>query len=1367
MESHVKGIRQVEKFLQHRNNLFKELSIDIFGTLYVTDSNGIITYISSTASDLFGYSAEEMTGHSFDKFLAKSSIEKAIGAFQNVLNSNQQLQSIILEMKRKDGSTFWGKLNSKVIFKQNQPVGTSGMISDVTTHVLHENAINKRNRLLQALNYYSLKLATTPNDQLLPFIGKRLIEKLNSTVAWISFYNHQTSCLVIQHMCSAKPDDTFLDKFISDNLNNGIITVDDKNLKRLMQYQYLLTNSFNDITLGSIPDKASDLLVRHYNLQWFMSLALTDNDKILGTMFVAGEASQPIPEKYEVMSFAGVTANAIKRLNAEERLSKTSERFHKLVKYSSDFVEILDADGNEQFISGSVEQITGYTPEEVIGSNAYFNIHPDDVPLLKKLHMGLLNKPDEKFKAEYRLKCKDGRWKYLEAVASNLLDDPVIKGIIVNVRDISDRKNTEIKLAESEELYRLVVQNANDLIIISQDNVIVFANRKTLDLLGFHEKDLLDTSLMDIIHPDDISETIDRHSMIENGIVPPKSYTRIKTCGNKTIQTEVYGIPISWKGQFSILSFITDVTDRYAMEVALKKSEFKFRTYFEKSPVAVTTADNDGFIMDVNPAACKLLGYSKNKLVNMNLTDLIHPLDKEMFYESYKMLLESGQAKSSFRCITADRREIWLDTLVARLGKNESIGFSHDVSHQKYLINILAAQKELADAISQSQSLDEIMKLCLSIAIEISGMDCGGIYLLNPISGVFELKTHVGLSDRFIRAVSNFDMESPQAILLNKKESHYFSLRDGCLPLTPDEKAECLNAIAVIPIVHQNQTIGSLNIASHLLDECPINSRLALETLAGEISTAIVRQQISARLNERDENLNVFFNSVQDAFFILNTNGDILDINPITCSMLHYKKDDLLGKNIADIFDSENAAQVIEHINNCKNHGALEFTSSATANNHHSLILETRLTSGYWNGKAAIFAIARDITERIRSEQERLELERKLLQSQKLESLGLMASGVAHDFNNVLMNISGQADLCLLKIPDTAPASQYIKNIQKSVIHATELTRQMMAYAGKASFVKQNMNIESMLKSIQALIGSTIGINIDFRVTIEPNLPSIYADPNQIKHVIMNLVINASEAIGQKTGLIALDICTIEPSKKLFSPGHPFENLPHDTHVLFKISDNGCGMDIKLQERIFEPFYTTKMTGRGLGLSSVLGIVKGHNGKMFLESEPGKGTTFEIVFPTSRHIVPGETAISPSAKPHPELKGTLLIADDDMDVLNICEEMVNHLGYKTITAINGMNAIEEFQKNKAIIDLVMLDLTMPDMSGIEVFKKLKQIDEKVKGVLVSGFSNDKIPAKGNVPGLAGFLVKPFSFSKLRQVLSENMPNQSDKESQSG
>jgi two-component system, cell cycle sensor histidine kinase and response regulator CckA len=1361
MESYIKEIQHIENFLLRRNKLFQNLSLHISGIFYVTDENSVITYISKTASDVFGYSSEEMTGLPFVTFLVDENKQKAIDAFHHAIDSKENIESIRLEMKRKDKTTFFAELNLKTLVSDNKLIGTAGVIQDITDRVLQEKALCYKNRFFRAVNLYSLTLANIPNDELLPFIGDRLLQKLNSTVAWISFYEKETSELVIQHACSALPNDPYLNQFMRENIKNGRIHISPDFRDEMIQKQFTLSNSFKTVAIRSIPEDKIDDLVSYFNLHWFMGLSLIHENALLGTMMVAGQSSQPVPDKHDVLAFAGVTANAIKRLQAEKALSDTNERFRKLVKYSSDFVEILDAEGKELFVSGSVKSITGYSPEEVTGSNAYLNIHPDDVPLLKKLHTSLLANPQTKYKAQYRLRCKNGKWKYLEAVGSNLLDDPAIQGIIVNVRDISDRKQTELKLAESEELYRLVVENTNDMILVNQDERIVFANRKTRNLLGYDEKQIMEVPFERLFHPDDLYEHCNRSRMLENKINPPQSYTRMLNKNGKIIQTEIYSIPILWKGQFSVLSFITDITDRYAMETALKNSELKFRTYFEKSPLAITTSDSNGHILDVNPATCKLLSYSRSSLLEMNIIDLVHPDDKNTYLHVQNALITSDHAEASVRCITGVRKELWLDTLVARLGENETIGFSRDVTSQKFYVRLLGAQKELAESISQSRSLEDILELCLNLSIEISGMDCGGIYLLNPVSGTFDLKTHSGLSERFLNAVSSFGSDSKNVLLIQKKKPVYTMHQSGTIPLNKNETAEYLKALAIIPIVYQNQSIGCLNVSSHVVEECSGDVRIALETIAGEIAPAIVRQQISARLKEREENLNIFFNTVQDVFLILNTNGDIMDVNPIAESVLEYSKKELLEKNFADVFYTEDAKNVTNNLQLCRGKHSIEFTSCTTTKLGQSLTIETRLSSGFWNGREAIFAVSRDISERIRSENQRLDLERKLLQAQKLESLGLMAGGVAHDFNNVLMGILGHTELSLLKIPDTDPVKSHLRNIQKSVLYATNLTQQMMAYAGKASFVKQHIHIESVVNAIHALICSTISTNIKFKLVVEPNLPCIYADPNQIQHVFLNLIINAAEAIGEKPGLIKLKADSFQFKAEHVSEDISFKNLSNGRYVRISVSDTGCGMDTDTQKRIFEPFFTTKLTGRGLGLASVLGIVKGHDGEFHLKSRPGLGSTFEICFPVCRSKSSTVSADSIQINTGLQPKGTVLIADDDPNLREILKEMIEFLGYDAMVAPDGLTAVEQLEKHKEKVSLVILDLTMPDIGGIEAFNRMKQVSKHLKVILVSGFSKENIPPKHEIPGLIGFLTKPFSFTQLKNTLADNMSSLSN------
>jgi CheY-like chemotaxis protein len=372
-----------------------------------------------------------------------------------------------------------------------------------------------------------------------------------------------------------------------------------------------------------------------------------------------------------------------------------------------------------------------------------------------------------------------------------------------------------------------------------------------------------------------------------------------------------------------------------------------------------------------------------------------------------------------------------------------------------------------------------------------------------------------------------------------------------------------------------------------------------------------------------------------------------------------------------------------------------------------------------------------------------------MFEAQKLESLGVLAGGIAHDFNNILMAILGNAELGLMRIQPESPAVINLKMIEEAASRAADLAGQMLAYSGKGKFVIEPLNINRILEEMVHMLEVSISKKAVLRFNLTPDLPAVNADATQLRQVILNLIINASDAIGERSGVIAITTGGMECDKSYLQNIWLENNLHEGFYLYLEISDTGCGMNQETLTKIFDPFFTTKFTGRGLGLAALLGIVKGHKGAIRVYSEPGKGTSFKILLPASdRRAVKSSDAACPDGwRGH----GTVLLADDEESVCNVGAEMLKELGFTPITAKDGREALTFFKETPDIA-AVILDLTMPHLDGEQCFRELRKFKPNVKVIISSGYNEQVVTEKFIGKGLAGFLQKPFRFSSLRKAL---------------
>jgi PAS domain S-box-containing protein len=483
----------------------------------------------------------------------------------------------------------------------------------------------------------------------------------------------------------------------------------------------------------------------------------------------------------------------------------------------------------------------------------------------------------------------------------------------------------------------------------------------------------------------------------------------------------------------------------------------------------------------------------------------------------------------------------------------------------------------------------------------------------------------------------------------------------------------------------------------------------------------------------------------------MNLAGDFTFFNDSLIEITGYPRDELMGMNNREYTSEETAKEMYTIFNQVYRTG-----EPAEINDYEILIkggetrtleLSTNLMKDQDDRPVGFRGIARDVTERLKAEKERKQLEAQLQQAQKMETIGTLAGGIAHDFNNLLQGIQGRASLMLMGTASSHPHFEHLNGIVDYVEGGANLTRQLLGFARGGKYEVKTTDLNELIKNQNKMFGRTKK-EITIRGKYEENLWSTEVDRSQIEQVLMNLYINAVQAMPGGGDLyvhtenIIIDENYIKPYK--VEPGK---------YIKISVTDTGVGMDKATQQRIFEPFFTTREMGRGtgLGLASAYGIVKNHDGFINVYSEKGKGTTFNIYFPAS------EKEIIKEKKIHEEvLRGTetvLLVDDEDM-IIDVGQDILELLGYEVLPVMGGEKAVEFYEKNQDKIDMVILDMIMPDMGGGQTYDRLKEINPDIKVILSSGYSINGQATEILERGCDGFIQKPFNIMDLSQKIRE-------------
>ncbi|HEV2202485.1 MAG TPA: response regulator [Bryobacteraceae bacterium] len=504
------------------------------------------------------------------------------------------------------------------------------------------------------------------------------------------------------------------------------------------------------------------------------------------------------------------------------------------------------------------------------------------------------------------------------------------------------------------------------------------------------------------------------------------------------------------------------------------------------------------------------------------------------------------------------------------------------------------------------------------------------------------------------------------------------------------------------------------------------------EAMAASLKTS------RAALQESTEQVRNILESISDGFAAFDRQWRCTYVNDKATGLSRIPGEELLGRNVWEMFPDLARTSVYGAL-----HRAMEERVPVHFEEHHRPF-DIWFEVDAYPTRDGLAVFGRDVTERKRFNE-------RLQQAQKLESLGVLAGGIAHDFNNLLTGMIGNASVALEELPAGNPVRGSLEAVVSAGERAAILTRQLLAYAGKGRYVIELLDLSSLVREISNLLRASIPRTVQLRLELREDLPCIEGDAAQVQQLIMNLVINAAEAVGEgKTEVVTITTGLEQIEQTNFGQTIPADSIQPGRYVAVEVRDRGCGMDEETKSRIFDPFFTTKFTGRGLGLAAVMGIVRGHKAALKVDSAPGKGSSFKVLFPAS------EGQPKPFQHPRREKnlagRGTILVVDDEDAVRHAAKSALESYGYTVAIAENGKEGVETFQKLGGEIAAVLLDMTMPVMSGEEALVHLKRLRPNVPVLLSSGYDEAETTRRFTGKGLAGFVQKPYTAARLAEKI---------------
>ncbi len=800
--------------------------------------------------------------------------------------------------------------------------------------------------------------------------------------------------------------------------------------------------------------------------------------------------------------------------------------------------------------------------------------------------------------------------------------------------------------------------------------------------------------------------------------------------------------------------------------ISLRASEEKYRTLIETTDTGFTILDDKGNVLDANPEYLRLTGYpSLSDIRGRCFLDWTASYDLERNKLEFDRILRNGWIRNQEVDYCTPSGEIIPIEVNATLWRTKQgdriVALCRDIRERKKAEEALRFDEQRLETLLQLNqmsfaSLSEIAHFAMEEAVRLTQSKIGYIAFANPEETVLTMYAWSKQAMQECRVQNKpFEYEVAKTGLWGEAVrqrkpiiTNDYAASNPWKKGTPEGHVHLVRHMNV-PLVDGDKIVVVAGVGNKDRDYDESDVRQLTLLMAG-MWRIVQRHQVEEALKAKTDELDRFFSMTLDLLCIADTNGIFHRLNPQWERVLGYTIDELIGQNFMNFVhpdDRESTLQALAELDSQKT--VLHFVNRYRCRDGSYRWIE-------WNSfpvGSMIYAAAHDITDRIHAEEERRKMDQQIQHTQKLESLGVLAGGIAHDFNNLLMAILGHAELALNKLSPLSPARENLSAIETVSQRAADLCRQMLAYSGKGRFVIQEIDLKELIEEMNHILQVSISKKASLRFHFTPNLPRIEGDASQIRQVVMNLIINASEAIGENEGIISVSTGVVNYRGDNLHPYWMDSQLPDGEYVSLEISDTGCGMDSETVSKIFDPFFTTKFTGRGLGLAAVMGIVRGHKGAINVDSEPGQGTMFKILFPA---VLSKETASSGTQVEDRSWRGqgTILLVDDEEIIINMAREMLEYLGFKTLTASNGRQALDVFQKHQNDISCVLLDLTMPHMDGEETFRELQKIRPDVQVIVSSGYSEQEVSQRFAGKNLAGVIQKPYKMASLAASLKE-------------
>ncbi|MFH1935427.1 MAG: PAS domain S-box protein [Pseudomonadota bacterium] len=817
---------------------------------------------------------------------------------------------------------------------------------------------------------------------------------------------------------------------------------------------------------------------------------------------------------------------------------------------------------------------------------------------------------------------------------------------------------------------------------------------------------------------------------------------------------------------------LEDITKRKQAEEKIKASEAKYRELFNNisSGVAIYEAKdngNDFIFKDFNRAGERIENSKKDDLIGKSVVEMFPGVKEFGLFNIFKRVWETGKPEHYPISLYKDQRIVgWRENYVYKLPSGEIVAVYDDVTDRKKGEAQIIRQSKVFRETLTSESEKDVAETCLAVAEELTGSEFGFIGELNP-GGLFDTiaisnpgwdtckmpysDAVVMTKDMEIRGIWGSVIEKERSLIVNNPASH--PDRVG----TPEGHPPIISFLGV-PLKKSGKTIGMIGLANKE-SGYDLDDQQSIEILSIAFVEALNRKQAEEKLKESEERYRVLVEGSTDAILMMDRERNIVHCNKAFLDLFGYGKGEVEGKSIRIIHKSDKsfhsfgaaAYPIDEKVGYFRTEWEF-MRKDGTIFPVETVTTQMRSLDG---AIKSYIAVIRDITERKR-------METQLQHTQKMEAVGTLAGGMAHEFNNLMTAVLSYSSFLLTDLGEDDPMRKDVEEIKSAGKRASSLVKHLLAFSRKQVLQPKPLDINSVLTDKEEMLGHLIGEDVELEMVLEQDLDKVKADQSQVEQVILNLTINARDAM-PLGGKLTIETANVEIDE--FYVSTHGDELKPGPYVMLAMSDTGMGMDKETQSQIFEPFFTTKDMGEGtgLGLSAVYGIVKQSGGDIRVYSEPEKGTIFKIYLPRMEQDV---EAVQAGDSMTGQLGGseTVLLVEDNDLVRKVSRRVLEQYGYRVLEAEDAHKALMISEQHQGLIELMVTDVVMPEMSGKELAERLKVLRPEMKVLYMSGYTDNAVVRRGVISKDVDFLEKPFTpdvlAEKVRQVLDETERRQS-------